>query len=111
MQSWGGGWNTHMIQDFLDDLRVLDGGDDFDLPAAFWANRDVDAKDPLEKPCPGNSFCGRSRWFIDFTLGLGQGQSWCHGLLRDDLFSVFVMRAQHAVESGEVNPGSWHQGG
>src|SRR5690606_32995383 len=39
-------------EDFGNDLRLLDAGDDLEPAAAAGAALDLDTKDPLEPPCP-----------------------------------------------------------
>ena len=44
MELWDIRWQPHVVQDFFDDFWVLDGGNDFDLAATFWANLDIDVE-------------------------------------------------------------------
>ena len=44
-----------MSQDSIDDVLVLDAGDDFDGPTTAIANVNVDSEDALESLGPGHS--------------------------------------------------------
>ena len=57
-----------VIEDFLDDHRVFDTGDDFHGAAARLADLDVDVEYPLEalRPRHGCSPFNRRLWFIGY---------------------------------------------
>ena len=40
-------WKSQMFQDFFDDRRFFDSGDDSHVAVAFWAVTDVNVKDAL----------------------------------------------------------------
>ena len=97
----GGVARGEMGEDSLDDLGSLDARDDPQRAAAHPTVFDVDAEDALEALHPAH---GRT------TRRMGLAGDWMGGV-GDDTATVFAVRGEHAVVSGEMGAGAWHEGG
>ena len=98
-----------MLENLLNDLRILNTGNDFDLTATVLTNFDVDIEDSFESLHPGHgsvSLLGALvepvgfRWF---RIGFLTAFCRCH------LNAVFAVRRVYTVESSEVDPRFGHQ--
>lgn len=94
-----------MVQDFSNDRRLLDCGDDPHFGATDLADFHVNVEDPLEEFSPYDfafawGFSVGSVGRVLFGLRFG-----------NNLASKLVVGAKYAVESGEMNFRSRHQGG
>ena len=90
-----------MGEDSLDDHGRLDARDDPQRTATHTTVFDVDAEDSLEPLHPAH---GRTTKRMGFAGGVT-------GRVGDDVAAVFEVRGEHAVVSGEVGAGTWHEGG
>ena len=66
-----GRFPLQVLENLLNDLRVLDTGNDFDLTAAVFTDFDIDVKDSFESLHPGHGpvpFC----WTFVVPVGIGR---------------------------------------
>ena len=90
-----------MIQDFLDNWWILDGGNDAHLAAAQVAGLNVDPEYPLEESGPAGA--GTCHLIVGFWLRqLGPG-FWHHHS------PVLKVRRKDAGKAGQVDPGPRHE--
>ena len=87
-------------EDPLDDLGSVDARDDAQRGATHTTMFDVDVEDVLEALHPAH--VGRRR--------MGFAGGWMSPV-GDDVVAVFEVRGEHAVVSGEMGAGAWHEGG
>ena len=97
----GGVARGEMGEDSLDDLGSLDARDDTQCAATHATVFDVDVEDSLEPLHPAH---GRGTRRMRLAGGL-------MGRAGDDTAAVFEVRGEHAVVSGEMGAGAWHEGG
>lgn len=97
-----------MLKDFSNDFGILDSCNDFHFAAALGAGLHVNVEDSGQKPCPGNVFLLwlqlwglGSRWILRNELEFRR--------LRNDLFSVFIVRTKDSMVPGEMHPGFWDE--
>jgi hypothetical protein len=94
-------------EDLLDHRRIFDAGDDFHRATAFLAGLDVDIENALEALRPGHrgppsGGCWRFFGFPGLVAPAPPG--------RGDHGAMPAVRGEHAMEAGEVDLGSGHQG-
>ena len=94
----GGG---EMGEDLLDDLGSLDARDDTQRSATHPTVFDVDVEDSIEAPHPAHGRTTR-------PMGLAGGLL---GRVGDNAAAMLEVRGEHAVVSGEMGAGAWHEGG
>ena len=97
-------------EDLLDDLRILDARDDPHRPAAGRTGLDIDPEDPLEALRPGH--CGAAFGWRRLLRVRGPGMRGAPAPPgRGHPRTVFAVRCEHPVETGQVHPRLGHQGG
>ena len=88
-----------MLKDRGDDVRVFDAGNHSEFAAALGAGLDVDGEDTFKALHPGHG----CQWFVGYLcLVFASGH---------DVFTLFAVWGEHAVEAGEVQTRTRHQRG
>ena len=90
-----------MGEDSLDEFGRFDARDDAQRGATHATVFDVDVEDALERLHRAH---GRGTSRLRFAGG------WVDGV-GDDAVAVLEVRGEHAVVSGEMGAGAWHEGG
>ena len=89
-----------MSEDPLDDLGSVDARDDAQRGATHTTVFDVDVEDALEALHPAHGWRRRMGFAGGWMSPVG-----------DDVVAVFEVRGEHAMVSGEMGAGAWHEGG
>ena len=97
----GGVARGEMGEDSLDDLGSLDARDDTQCAATHATVFDVNVEDSREALHPAHGRGTR-------RMGLAGGLM---GRVGDETAAVLEVRGEHAVVSGEMGAGTWHEGG
>ena len=90
-----------MGEDSLDEPGGFDARDDAQRAATHATVFDVDVEDALEPLHPAHGRATRRGRLAGGLMG-GVG---------DDAVAVLAVRGEHAVVSGEMGAGAWHEGG
>lgn len=99
-----------VVEDLVDDHRVLDAGNHLHRPLALFAFGNVDVEDALQASGPGHggpllqrcAFLGRKVHGTDLACPLAT-------FGRGDRYTVVAVGGEHAVEAGQVHSRFGHQ--
>ncbi len=104
-----------MLQDFVDDFRLSDIGNDAQLPSAKRAGCDIDLKYSFQAVGPGE---GRAWLMLAGFGGIGDFGWMVIGFVSrsrrfgwDDVLAMLEVGCEHPVVAGEVRARSGHESG
>jgi hypothetical protein len=95
-----------VIENLVDDLLILDAGDQPGFTATRWADRDIDVKHPFQALCPGH---GPVALFGCFVFVFLSGAAFA-AFGRRHIYPVFAVGREYAMEPGQVYSRFRHQG-
>ena len=89
-----------MIENFVDDYLIFDTRNHLGFASALWTDRHIDVEHTFEALRPRHGLVALFRGFV-FSFLVGSALT---PFGRRHLDTVFAVRCEHTVESGEVDP-------